>query len=917
MYKQDVTSAQLLSWFAPLDVAERYEKNRGIGSNDIFYNCSSPWFGSHCQYKFEGDIPSSFDKIIYGSFRQRSSQCLNTENSTCYPFLSTCDRGPSPICLDWREICDDKPDCINGEDEQFCDQLESSECSPKEYRCHYGGQCIPLAFLFDGENNLDCLDGSDEGEFVDRILDIEQRKNCMNNPLFECEERRCRDRYSFSCGDGECSPRHLPITFDYHCYNHRTVKLIRTVLDSNMDCQQTLLCLLGLSKQWTNHCSPPSIIHYPVNRCHSLASQCHSEWITIPQQPILFGFFQFIYLTNRSIDEFEMNILPDYICFDSHRCPGLLQFIVVRNLTNGLSCCHRNDLPDEIGNATVTNFYMIEFVFEPLIQRCLTIGREDFCSDSSLFYCSQSMKCISYHRLVDGMRDCFFGEDESYDACSLNDSSRFVCQYDRSTCLAFIAFSNGVIDCVDAEDELLNPYLLPSKFDYIYSLFCDGFIDRLIINDSLVDETNCEYWPCNTPYVRCDNVWQCLNGMDELNCPDSRWPANQHACSLKNSSDFVCLPIEYLYDTVFNDCPSYPETLWRRIYFNNQTKMNINESLAWHNNRCITREKLCRSNSVQSEETFEIGCPYVDKSLLQIEENIATYHGEYVCHEFPVGQYQNSRHYFLSSRLGFFPPPSAIPPITTIVTNDSQVSNNYTIDIELNYHCYRGIFLRFGPSEGKKCFCPPSSFGDQCQWQSQRVSLTLQFIFRSVKFGINVFQIILMLIDENGRIAPNIEQLTFIPVHDCGIKYNLYLLYPDRPKNSSKNYSVHIDVFDRLTLNYHVSWHLSIPYSFLPVNRLAAQLIIPDQAETEDCQLDCGHHGRCRRYANKRTLLFCLCDPGYSGLACNETHRCSCVIGARCHAPSFCLCPFPSLNPVHSLRNPERICQDPESQGSC
>ncbi|CAF3821664.1 unnamed protein product, partial [Rotaria sp. Silwood1] len=26
-----------------------------------------------------------------------------------------------------------------------------------------------------------------------------------------------------------------------------------------------------------------------------------------------------------------------------------------------------------------------------------------------------------------------------------------------------------------------------------------------------------------------------------------------------------------------------------------------------------------------------------------------------------------------------------------------------------------------------------------------------------------------MLVDENGRIAPNIEQLTFIPVHDCGI----------------------------------------------------------------------------------------------------------------------------------------------------
>jgi hypothetical protein len=29
-----------------------------------------------------------------------------------------------PLCLDWREICDGKNDCSNGEDEELCDQLE-------------------------------------------------------------------------------------------------------------------------------------------------------------------------------------------------------------------------------------------------------------------------------------------------------------------------------------------------------------------------------------------------------------------------------------------------------------------------------------------------------------------------------------------------------------------------------------------------------------------------------------------------------------------------------------------------------------------------------------------------------------------------------------------------------------------------
>ena len=34
--------------------------------------------------------------------------------------------------------------------------------SNEEYRCHYGGQCIPLEFVGDGRKNIDCLDASDE-----------------------------------------------------------------------------------------------------------------------------------------------------------------------------------------------------------------------------------------------------------------------------------------------------------------------------------------------------------------------------------------------------------------------------------------------------------------------------------------------------------------------------------------------------------------------------------------------------------------------------------------------------------------------------------------------------------------------------------------------------------------------------------
>ncbi|CAF3293561.1 unnamed protein product [Rotaria sp. Silwood2] len=44
--EQGVTSEQLLKWSALVDLAERYETNNQ--SSELFYNCSSPWFGLKC-----------------------------------------------------------------------------------------------------------------------------------------------------------------------------------------------------------------------------------------------------------------------------------------------------------------------------------------------------------------------------------------------------------------------------------------------------------------------------------------------------------------------------------------------------------------------------------------------------------------------------------------------------------------------------------------------------------------------------------------------------------------------------------------------------------------------------------------------------------------------------------------------------
>ncbi|CAF4786564.1 unnamed protein product, partial [Rotaria sp. Silwood2] len=174
-----------------------------------------------------------------------------------------------------------------------------------------------------------------------------------------------------------------------------------------------------------------------------------------------------------------------------------------------------------------------------------------------------------------------------------------------------------------------------------------------------------------------------------------------------------------------------------------------------------------------------------------------------------------------------------------------------------SWYCNRGVFVYFNDNKTKKCLCPPSYFGERCQWQNQRVSLTVQLVRRAHTYTIAVFQIIIMLINEQRQITSYHEQIMYSPKRDCGTKYNLYLLYPNQPKNSFANYSIHIDVFDKITLTYLGSWYLSIPFQFLPVNRIATQLFIQTTTMISPlCPLFCGEHGRCVEYINKKFLYF-------------------------------------------------------------
>jgi hypothetical protein len=291
---QGETSTQLLIWLAPIDIAERYETDAG-NSTEVFHNCSSPRFGSMCQYKFDNGTLASFGDTAHVIFANRLT--LTEEEfltiGTCYPFLTSCDRGLSSLCLDGREVCDGSFDCLHGEDGQWRQLLEVTECADNELRCHYGGQCIPLAFLPDGIANLDCRDGTDESAITSSYGTMPYR--CFGVATFRCEEYTRRHPLLFSCGDGESRSRLIP-HWNERCYNARDKKMSVSMLTSfdhisNTSCQQAFYCSLRIDQ-----------IHFekPIensNHCEPLADRCSSTWLALPEHPIIFVFFS-IHLLN-------------------------------------------------------------------------------------------------------------------------------------------------------------------------------------------------------------------------------------------------------------------------------------------------------------------------------------------------------------------------------------------------------------------------------------------------------------------------------------------------------------------------------------------------------------------------------------------------------------------------------------------
>lgn len=913
---RNITSWNLWTWSAPIDLIEHYAAysiDHNADHERIFFNCTVPWFGPRCQYSFETN--NTFSNVVKNTFIKRhiSNTDPRNENGTCYIHLSCEHRSWGIMCLDWREICDGKIDCINGGiDEQNCLELEKNECEENEYRCQ-NGLCIPHQFLRDDAHNPECLDRTDEG-YVTNYPYL-----CPLDPSFRCEEHSCkligRSMRAFPCGDGKC------LSKETSCENKRGswFHVIDMHFKMNDRCWMGMHCLTQIEagleredfKRWCKN--------FSVSAAEQLIRRYCPSVFDFPSQFLLYGHVRFLYLNDHFNYFKDLSILPMYVCYRNDLCEFLPSTINVTMPNNdSLSCRYFH----ELNVTTVYKWLDIVSSVQKLFRVCSSIINSMHCSQetTSLFPCSNSKTCISKHRLVDAIRDCPRNEDEIYEnSCALNDKDRFKCAAD-GRCLSPILVNDAAFDCRDYTDEE-KKYDLEYKRRISFQTLCDGFVELtpvMVDGYEETDESRCEHWICNNPYNRCDGFWNCLNGEDELNCHSpSICQPTEHLCVSPITHNITCLPIEKINDNV-TDCLGGTD---ERHYCRNKHPKHLYTRFLCRNtvDNCISTEHICDNESHCPQGDDERFCSIATKqgqcSTIQNNEHDPV--NELLCNLSEV--YKPVIVYFALQNFPNYPPSipsvewtssyfvhptsSPVPPSIWYFSSDSWPSI---------WRCNRGLNIRV--RHDYRCLCPPSYYGNLCQYQNQRVSLTIQVRIQAEWH--TMFTFLITLIDDNKQTINSYDQFSYLASRDCNTKFHLYLLYGHRPKDAMKNYSIRIDAFERRSFVHRAIWLYPIRFPFLPVHRMSAYLVIPTMMEiARNCKLNC-NHGHCIRPVNDLNRPVCQCDHGWSGKQCHIKHKCNCSPQSLCIG-SICLCPTGSFGPRCFLTQSTCASEPCQNDGQC
>lgn len=263
----------------------------------------------------------------------------------------------------------------------------------------------------------------------------------------------------------------------------------------------------------------------------------------------------------------------------------------------------------------------------------------------------------------------------------------------------------------------------------------------------------------------------------------------------------------------------------------------------------------------------------------------------------------------------------------TIISNLIQMKSNLVNpSFNFSFVCNKGVTV-IGLNN-LICFCPPSYFGDKCQFFSDRITIithlnlsTFTSQMMPTLFKIKVNFLFNKIIIDHYEFYSN----PFDEIHNY-MKHKFYLLYSRSTEMLSNKqtrfynrtdilinhpYSIHFDLYalddNSSTPKPLGSWHYPIYFDFLSSFRLAKILRFPNwfgNASLDPClNHTCNQNSTCQPIFNENNSYFCSCKSGFYGKDCSKYSE---ACQTYCSPDSLCRPDGRSL--IFDTNNPYCIC---------
>lgn len=539
-------------------------------------------------------------------------------------------------------------------------------------------------------------------------------------------------------------------------------------------------------------------------------------------------------------------------------------------------------------------------------------------------------KAIHFWSYCDSIWDMDYGADEinCYEWKCHPDFLFYQCR--TGQCIPFDWLCNGEWDCSDGSDEegfqLLTDHTL-SEYNFQIFQKIDSNLEKQ--KGKCLDKysqqpfrTICNHnfeYPCllanvsdpldfvlNRPCINLtklgDGYIDCYGGLDErniLNC-SSR---SQLGFNLKCENSDECIPALRRCSSNYH-CPNN-ENRFLCFHSLNNTQIN-NFSLIdlLVNNTYFS--VYCMDGSFVSDGRCnkKIECKFGEDELYCGLELMSTLTPVYRKHAY------NATSLIFKIKLANYMPSSS-----SIINKDQQNNKNFTI-IKSNEHppvrslvetsqenarkfsqdgwiCNRGILAWKNSSDNNRleiqCFCPPSYYGKWCQWMSDRITIFTYFQSQTnydlSKSVIKILTLFIITTNNNNKTTIlDHHEYHFTPaLQDLIKKHKFYFIYP-RPHQlrlKTSTYTIRFEAYllnDDETIQFLAVWIYSIPFHFLPSQRLAKVLKYIHQP-----QLNINHI--CSSINNPCSINGGKCHPLMNKLNDINAYWCDCTnksYGSHC-----------------------------------